>query len=73
MYHITSLLEDAICKSRNYRQIIPYAQVKRTFNFKLNRKRMASSEVAKIRFCALKIVNFTYSCLYATLIKAKTN
>ena len=38
MYHITSLLEDAICKSRNYRQIIRYAQVKRIFNFKLRRK-----------------------------------
>ena len=23
IYHIRSLLEDAICKSRNYRQIIP--------------------------------------------------
>ena len=38
MYHITSFLEDAICKSRNYRQIIRYAQVKRIFNFKLRRK-----------------------------------
>ena len=38
MYHITSLLEDAICRSRNYRQIIPYAQVKIIFDFKLKRK-----------------------------------
>ena len=38
MYHITSLSEDAISKSRNYRQIIRYAQVKRIFNFKLKRK-----------------------------------
>ena len=72
MYHITSLLEDAICKSRNYWQIIPYAQVKRTFNFKLKRNWMASSGVTKIRLCALKIVNFTYSCLYATPIEPKT-
>ena len=27
IYHVTSLWEDAICKSRNYRQIIPDAQV----------------------------------------------
>ena len=27
---------------------------------------MASSGVTKTRFCALKIFNFTYSCLYAT-------
>ena len=66
MYHITFLLEDGIRKSRNYRQIIPYAQVKRTFNWKLKRKWMASSGVTKTRFCALKIFNFTYSCLYAT-------
>ena len=56
MYHITSLSEDAICKSRNYRQIIRYTQVKRIFNFKLKRKSMASSGVTKIRFCALRIV-----------------
>ena len=55
MYHITSLSEDAICKSRNYRQIIP-DEVKRTFSFKLKRKQMASSEITKIRFFALKIV-----------------
>ena len=29
---MTSLFEDAICKSRNYREIIPYAEVKKTFN-----------------------------------------
>ena len=56
MYHLTSLLEDAICKSRNYRQTIPYAQVKRIFNLKLKTKWMTSSGVTKIRFCALKIV-----------------
>ena len=56
MYHITSLLEDAICQSRNYRQIIPYTQVKRTFNFKLKRKWVKSFGVTKIRFCALKMV-----------------
>ena len=55
MYHITSLLEDAICKSKTYRQIIPYTQVKKIFNCKLKRKWVKSSGV-KIRFCALKMV-----------------
>ena len=28
MHHVTSYVEDAICKSKNYRQTIHYAQVK---------------------------------------------
>ena len=32
---------------------------------------MASFGVTKNRFCALKIFNFTYSCLYATPIKVE--
>ena len=69
MYHLTSLLEDAICKSRNYRQTIPYAQVKRIFNFKLKTKWMKSSGVTKIRFCALKIVALIKLSFHRTGLK----
>ena len=35
MYHITHLSGDAICKTRNYKQIIiPYAEFKGKVNFK---------------------------------------
>ena len=49
MHHITSYAEDAICKSRYYRQTTHYAQVKSIFNFNLKGKWMASSGVTKIR------------------------